>query len=192
MSRILNASDYDKEFAYAPEIEEQVPELMRQMAQEPRLAKTSQQTWEEYYRLHEENVEMRKKYRWVQQDEFKLQRQGKILHMNEFLRLLKSAGLNATYSEKGGMPKTLALSIDGKYLCFVQVPMMQEYEEVFFDEYDVPLGCKRRGWRTVVLRLIEAGYLNESQAIKTFGEPASGPVSRRYRAYLQYLRSIPK
>lgn len=183
-----NWKSYDKEFEYAPEIEAQVPELLKTT---PIAEHSSQQTWEEYFRLHEENVEMRKKYRWEQQDEFKGQREGRRLHMNEFLRLLKCAGLNAWYTEKGGMPKTLGLFVDGKYVCFVQVPIMQEYEEVHFDRYDVPLGCKRRGWRTALLRLIEAGMLTEDKAVEHFGHPASGAVSRRYNHYLKYLRSLP-
>ena len=68
---------------------------------------------------------------------------------------------------------------------------MQEYEEMYFDRYDVPLGVKRRGWRTVLLRLIEARLLEERKAHEVFGEPPANPITRRYLHYLQYLRGKP-
>jgi hypothetical protein len=163
---------------------------------------------DEYHKWHETNVGSRKEFRFAQQDEFKLQREGRILHMNNFMGMLRDCGLNAWYTEKGGMPKTLGLYVghfgllpackdkhkNGQphYICFVQVPFMQEYEELFFDQYDVPLGVKRRGWRTVLLRLIETGLLTESKAHEIFGQPSSGIVSRRYREYLHYLRNKPQ
>lgn len=197
---------YDDEFRYADELEPNIGKVMKEVEEGPRHTQTGSQTVEEYHKWHERNVTDKKKYRWDHQEEFKTQREGRILHMNEFLGRLKSAGLNAWYTEKGGMAKTLGLYISHEgtrsgcnhvagaphYICFVQVPLMQEYEEMFFDIHDVPLGVKRRGWRTVLLRLIESGFLTESKAHEVFGEPASGPVSRRYRHYLQYLRNKPQ
>lgn len=189
-------SDYNSEFEYADEIEPELAKIMAQVEAGPRHEKTSAQTFETWHQKHEENVDSRKQYRWAQQDELKSERTGRILHMNVFLGKLKEAGLNCWYTEKGGMKGTLGLYVarDGvaDYICFVQVPLMQEYEEVHFDAYDVPLGSKRRGWRTVLLRLMEKKYLTEAQANQYFGEPASGPVSRRYRQYLAYLRNLPQ
>lgn len=186
---------YDDEFDYCDELKPQIAQIMRDVENGPRVERSSQQTWEEYFRLHEGNVDARKKYRWENQDEFKQQRTGRILHMNAFLEKLRSTGLNTWYTDKGGMPGTLGLfaSKNGKskYVCFVQVPFMQEYEEVYFDEFDVPLGPKRRGWRTVLLELIRQKFVTEAEAHQAFGEPATGPVSRRYREFLKYIRSLP-
>lgn len=197
---------YDDEFRYADELEPNIGEIMKSVEEGPRSTHTGSQTMEEYHRLHEMNVESKKQYRWEQQEEFKMHREGRILHMNKFLGMLKEAGLNAWYTTKGGMAGTLGLFIAHSgirtgcshvngaphYICFVQVPLMQEYEEMFFDEHDVPLGVKRRGWRTVLLRLIETGFLTEAKAHEIFGEPASGPASRRYRQSLHYLRNKPQ
>jgi hypothetical protein len=126
--------------------------------------------------------------------------------MNEFMRRLRECDLNAWYTNKGGMAKTLGLYISHEglkpscthksgephYVGFVQVPLMQEYEELHFDRYDVPLGIKRRGWRTILLKLIEQSILTEVDAHRIFGEPSTGIVSRRYLQYLQFLRNKPQ
>lgn len=198
---------YDDEFRYSDEIEPVINDIMLGVENGPRHARTSAATQDEYYRLFEANTDARKEYRWAHQEDFKARREGRILHMNQFLRMLRECGLNCWYTHKGGMPKTLGLNVchegmrpgcfgkhewgESHYACFVQVPFMQEYEELFFDRYDVPLGVKRRGWRTVLLRLIEAKLLDQRKAHEVFGEPPSGVVSRRYLHYLQYLRGKP-
>lgn len=185
-------SSLDSEFEYADEIKPQLARMMAEVENGPRHTTTSTQTLEEFHRLHESNEQSRRKYRWENQDELKSQRVGRILHMNAFLGKLKDAGVNAWYTEKGGMPGTLGLYCSKNevpvYIGFAQVPLMQEYEELYFDEYDVPLGPKRRGWRTLILKLIDAGFLTEASAHAAFGEPATGPVSRRYREYLKFIR----
>lgn len=186
---------YDQEFAYSDEIEPHVADLMKRVEEESTVAASSSQSREEYLRLFENNAAIRKEYKWPNQDELKLQRTGRVLHMNEFLTKLKGAGLNCWYSDKGGMAKTLGLYVSvndqHKYIGFVQVPFMQEYEELYFDRYDVPLGPKRRGWRTILLKLVEQRILTETQAHAAFGEPNSGVVSRRYKEYLQHIRRAP-
>lgn len=197
---------YNREFQYDPDIygknEERVPEIMAEAAANA-WKDTGSETKEEAQRLFEENRDARKKYRWTMQDEFKGAREGRILHMNNFIQMLRECGLNCWFNEKGGMPKTLGLNVAHKglftkckhkvgeshYVTYAQVPLMQEFEELFFDPYDVPLGSKRRGWRTVLLRLIEEKLLDETTAHRVFGEPATGPVSRRYRETLHSYRN---
>jgi hypothetical protein len=203
--------DYDKEFAYSDEIESNVAKIMSETEQRS-LSQSSQQVKEEYLRLYEGNLATRKEFRWEKQEELQKKREGRILHMNEFLRLLKKAlpdGFNAWYTDKGGMANTLGLFIghptgtallpscshapgEPHYIGFVQVPRMQEFEELHFDRYMVPLGSKRRGWRTIGLRLIEAGIISEKRFHEVFGEPPTGEVSRRYLHYLKYIRSLPQ
>jgi hypothetical protein len=165
-----------------------------------RYVDSGQQSKEEYHRLHEDNVAARKAYRWPKQEELKAKRIGKIMHMNSLIIKLKMAGIKAWYNN-AGVGGMLGLNVEHTghfpeckhergevhYVGAVQVPYMQEFEELYFDQYDVPLGPKRRGWRTILLYLIEQRIITARKADEIFGEPPSGAVSRRYREYVQYL-----
>jgi len=159
----------------------------------PRHTRSGSQAQEALHYLFEENVESRKKYRMSHQEDFALERTGRILHMNQFLLMLREAGVRASYADKGAFPGTLGLYVsDGVqkvYVAFAQVPYMSEYEEVYFDRYDVPLGPKRRGWRTLLIRLIEAKLATESQLHEVFGAPPISPVTRRYWEHLHRIRN---
>lgn len=200
---------YDDEFAYSDEIEPKVAEIVKRVEEGDRVSGTTQ-TKEEVHRLHEMNTESRKESRFPNQDELKKSRIGRVYHMKEFLRLLRCAGVNAWYPDgitvahEKIMPGTLGLFVvhegwkpgicthawgEPHYAGYVQAPYMQEYEELFFDSFDVPLGSKRRGWRTVGLRLIEQKLITEQKFHEIFGQPSSGPVSRRYREYLYHIKS---
>lgn len=202
MSSPPSYKSYDSEFDRPV-----TPELAAEIAayeSGPRHEHSSNQALEELARLFEMNVNSRKQYRFSHQDEFKSQREGRILHMNDFLGRLRRAGVTAWYTDKGGRPGMLGLFVkhaglysgctheagSPHYVAFAQVPYMQEYEEMYFDRYDVPLGTKRRGWRTLLLRLIEQKILTEALANEFFGPPDTGPVSRRYRETIQYLRGL--
>lgn len=201
--------DYDDEFRYADEIEANLSKMMEEIENGPRVSGTTQMK-EEAWRQHEMNVAMRAESRFPNQEELKQRRTGRIVHVNEFLLKLRDAGLNVWYGNHEGMPGTTGMyaghdgylsekclehfgdnekSIKPHYIGFVQVPFMQEFEELNFDQYNIPLGPKRRGWRTIGLRLIEQKFLTEQKFHEIFGEPPSGIVSRRYREYLYHLRN---
>ena len=205
-------ADYDREFTYdTDEIEPDVARIMND-SERRSIDKSTTQAHEEFLRLYEQNIKSRKDFRWPKQDELKKKREGRILHMNKFIELFRKAlpaGYNAWFTEKGGMANTLGLYVshpvgsvllptcthklgEGHYVGFVQVPFMQEFEELHFDRYDVPLGPKRRGWRTILLRAKEQGLVSEQSIDTIFGQPSTGAISDRYRAYLQYLRTIGK
>ena len=200
---------YDEEFQYADEIEPNLARIMKEV-EEGRVVSGTTQTKEEVHRLHEMNADARKESKFPDQDELKQRRTGRIFHMNEFIHKLKSAGLNVWYSNYSGVKSGDMLGLyaahegwmltdtcsahkwgEPHYVGFVQAPFMQEYEELYFDQYDVPLGPRRRGWRTIGLRLIEQKLITEEKFHEIFGAPNTGLVSRRYRQYLQYLRSKP-
>ena len=197
---------YDNEFHWADENDPVLAAEIKEYEAREKHENSDTQTKEEFHRLYEGNVESRKQYRFADQDELKARREGRILHMNDFMRRLKSCGLNAWYTNKGGMARTLGLYVlhsglksscthksgEPHYVGFVQVPFMQEYEELHFDRYDVPLGIKRRGWRTLGLKLIEQQLITETKFHEVFGEPSTGIISQRYRAYLKYLRNKPQ
>lgn len=206
----LSCADCNKhgfdEFRYADEIQPNLAKMMEEVENGARTSGTTQ-TKEEVYRLKEMNADARKEYRWPNQDELKQRRTGRIYHMSEFLRKLRDAGLNVWYGNFSGMQGTIGLYTFhekwkltdacshewGKphYVGFVQIPFMQEYEELHFDRYDVPLGPKRRGWRTIGLRLIEQNVISEQKFHEVFGEPPVNLVTQRYWRYLQYLRHRP-
>lgn len=194
---------YDDEFSTAADNDPKLAAEIAEYESREKHVNKDAQTHEEYRRLFEMNVESRKQYRFAHQEEFKLHREGRILHMNDFMGKLRAAGLDAWYNTKGGMPKTLGLNVlhagvypackhtsgEPHFVGFVQVPFMQEYEEMFFDRYDVPLGPKRRGWRTVLLNLVMQGVLTEDKAHEIFGAPDNNIVSRRYREQMHFFRN---
>jgi hypothetical protein len=197
-------NDYDKEFAYDLDtVEPQVAKIMEETERRT-ISQSSTQAKEEFCRLYEQNVDSRKQHRFRDQEELQTKREGRILHMSKFLALLKEAlpGYQVWYTEKGGMANTLGLYVshpglftgcthlrgEPHYVGFVQVPFMQEFEELHFDRYNVPLGSKRRGWRTILLKLIESGVLSEQTAHQVFGD-VDGAQGKRYSAYLHFLRN---
>ncbi len=194
---------YDDEFHWADEKDPVLAAEITEFEGREKHVGTGSDTKEKFHQLYEQNRDARKEHKFADQDELKTKREGRILHMNEFMYRLRSAGLNAWYTSKGGMARTLGLFVSHTglktgcqhengaphYVGFVQVPFMQEFEELHFDRYDVPLGSKRRGWRTILLKLIEQEILTEKQAHEVFGEPLGSIVSRRYLSYLKFLRN---
>lgn len=71
----------------------------------------------------------------------------------------------------------------------LQYPCGPEWSLVHFDEFDVPLGEKYRGWRTALLQLILADVLTEDEAVLAFGPVPLHPVSLYYRQQLQTHRA---
>jgi hypothetical protein len=210
-SRLENKANptkqYDDEFKYDEQIEEHLPDIMARIEEGDRVSGTTQ-TKEEAHRLNEMNRDAHKDSRFPDQDELKQRRTGRIFHMNTFIDLLKKTGLNCWYTNYSGTKAgdTLGLFVGHEglisprcshapgaphYVGFVQVPYMQEYEELYFDDHDLPLGSRRRGWRTIGLMLIEQKLVTEEKFHEVFGAPHTGPVSRRYLQYLSYLRHLP-
>lgn len=76
-----------------------------------------------------------------------------------------------------------------KYVTWVQIPAMIEYSVMRFDERGLPTSEKFRGWRTVLLALIQQGFLDERQCNRVFGE-ARGLAARRWNEILQSFRNV--
>jgi hypothetical protein len=70
----------------------------------------------------------------------------------------------------------------------LQYPWSQEWSLLFFDEYDVPAGERRRGWRTAMLELILKGVLTEDEVNRAFGPVSLNGVSQLYRERLFHYR----
>ena len=75
-----------------------------------------------------------------------------------------------------------------RYVTWVQIPAMIEYSVMRFDGHGLATSEKYRGWRTVLLKLIQEGLLTERQANHVFGEPR-GPAAARWGQILQSFRN---
>lgn len=160
---------------------------------------TSNQNIEELCRQKEMSKEMVKDYKFYMQDELLEEkfRRGRVMNCFEFLEKLNtiipaylSVHVNKGMSGLAVMkPKEITNEAGDKvvtywqYVCGVQVYWMWEYSVLHIDKRGLPLNEKYRGWRTVLLRLIQGEYITEAQADKVFGE-ATGVASRRYREQL--------
>lgn len=181
------------------------PEMRAEIAEYSKKhhGETSLQNVEELARQKDMSKEMVKEYRFYNQDELRdgPERVGRIMNCLEFLKLLEkirpaylSANIRkgltglAVYHPKDMLVDGVVKRVDWHYVCGVQVGFMHEYSSMHFDQRDLPLNEKWRGWRTVLLRLIQLGHVTEEQALQVFGEPSEGG-SRRYREQLYYWRN---
>jgi hypothetical protein len=184
------------------------PELQAEIAEysQKHHGKTSGQNVEELCRQKELTRNSVKDYKFYRQDELTTEegKKGRVLHCLEFLRMLEKIrpaylssnvrkGLTglAVYHPQDVLNQETGVieRVDWQYVCACQVPYMWEYSVLHIDpRTGLPLNEKQRGWRTVLLRLIQSGHVTEQQALEVFGE-AIGQASRRYREQLFFWRN---
>jgi hypothetical protein len=186
------------------------PELMAEISEYSKKhhGKTSSQNLELLCQHREMNKEMVKQYRFYNQNELNPKtpdelaaRKGKVMHCLEFLERLQTIrpaflsanirkGLTglAVYNPKDIVENGTIRRQDWQYVCGVQVGYMWEYSVVWTDAHDLPLNEKWRGWRTVLLRLIQLGHVTEQQALEAFGEPTPAGA-KRYLEQLYFWRN---
>lgn len=70
-----------------------------------------------------------------------------------------------------------------RYLFYIPQGRLPEFSQYEFDHRDVPIKEKRRGWRTVLLRLIKTGLVTEQAVEEEFG-PALGEAATVWRRTL--------
>lgn len=114
----------------------------------------------------------------------------------EFLRKLRANGVKCFTVDNGFPPQTVALWClpprqhqRARYICYVQVPAMWEWSVLKVDRVGKPIGEDYRGWRTVLVQLIEKEIFTEEEAHKIFGYPSDNPVFSRYRRSLWEFRN---
>ena len=76
-----------------------------------------------------------------------------------------------------------------RYICYMQVPAMYEWSVLREDKYGKPDGESFRGWRTVLVQLVEKQILTEYQIHQMFGEPSDNRVFQRYKRSLWEIRN---
>ena len=89
-------------------------------------------------------------------------------------------GISAWVMEKGERTR--------QCVTHLQYPWSQEWSLLHFNEYDVPVGERRRGWRTAMLELILRGVLTEDEVDRAFGPVSLNGVSQLYRERLFHYR----
>ena len=158
-------------------------ELQAEMDALPRTNSEDPLIEEQRAEHHEMNCNRVAKFKWEGQEQFEHDRLGRILSMGEFLRLLHQIDPSFYYNNWTTGDGLVGLNViyrgQPKYICAVQLGMMPEYETLRVNEWGLPGRSKYRGWRTVLLNLMDAGAITEEDADRVFGK-ATGPESGPY------------
>ena len=164
-------------------------------------------TKEHTFRLYEQNYnsEAVKKQRWEDQDELRNDeaRIGRPMLHSDFLTVVKRL-VPSLYITEGRIIGDLAVyqtapgpqkawdDRDFRYLFYVPTGVLPEFSQYQFsqDGFDIPIRESRRGWRTVLLRLIKSRLLDEQTCNQVFGRPAECEASNRWYKQLQAHKTI--
>jgi hypothetical protein len=105
----------------------------------------------------------------------------------DFIAKLRANGIKCFTVDNGFPPKTVALwciplgqHARARYICYLQVPAQWEWSVLKVDHHGKPIGEDYRGWRTVLIQLIEKEILTEESAHNIFGKPSTNSVFSRY------------
>lgn len=187
------AAEMDEKLS--PELEAAVAEYAQRRYDEDQ---TSSQNKEELCRQREINEEIAKEYQWVHPQEYADEgpRIGRVMTHAEFLNALRQHCREYSwYYRQHPQPGKVTLvysdafgSTEAQVACWAQFGYMPEYSIMRFDEHDIPLDERRRGWRTCLLQLILKGLITEETATEVFG-PARGPASERFNSMLYEWRN---
>lgn len=114
----------------------------------------------------------------------------------KFVQKLRENGIKCFVVNNGFPPQTVALwclppreTQKARYICYMQTPAMYEWSVLRIDQYGKPDGEAFRGWRTVLVQLIEKQILTEYNAHRIFGEPSNNRVFQRYHESLWEARN---
>jgi hypothetical protein len=79
-----------------------------------------------------------------------------------------------------------------KLLTSLQYPCGPEWTVMNFDQWNVPVSEKYRGWRTALLQMILKNIITEEEVDRAFGPVVLNPASELYRQQLQSHRAVRK
>lgn len=132
---------------------------------------------------------------WIESMHCDIGRIGRVMDSIKFLEKLKKLvpGLRwytgRTEGDLAVYVQDRSQEAGVRYLWYIPQGIIPEYSLHEFDDRDVPIKEKMRGWRTPLLRCILSGMISESDANKEFGPPADGLASEVYRARLHAYRN---
>ena len=147
----------------------------------------------------EQSIQMAKAYAMEEQDLLANEKARRVnpIGTRIFVDRLRKMGVKC-FTVDNGLAGTVALwaakpgSDYVVYVCYLQVPAMFEWSVLRFDQWGPPNGEKFRGWRTVLVQLVEKEILTEKEIHQEFGKPTLSEVSRRYRRSLWFVRNKAK
>ena len=191
--RLLRFNFFDKNSSYKDGYSPQCSSCTHQ----PKLSMS-----EHISRLREMNYnsEGTKRMRHPDQEHLYEKREGRPLDCSVFLSKLLHI-YPQLYVTQGGIVTDLALYATSgiakpewsgrsfRYLGYVTLGTMPEYSEYEFNDRDVLQRCTQMGWRSVLLRFIEADILTEEQCNREFGYPSGGVNSLWYKKLHNYRKS---
>jgi hypothetical protein len=143
--------------------------------------------------LNESEERRLQQYRLPGQEERKdnPSRWGRVMHHTEFVHQLGKSIPNL-HVRDGNLPGDISLFqvLDNRlnYICYTNSGYLPEYSIVHTNEKNLPIK-EQRGWRTVLLRLINSGVISEADALKYFGHPTNGEAANFYLEELQAIRN---
>jgi hypothetical protein len=147
------------------------------------------------------NSEVYRRQRWEGQEELKddASRIGRPMFHTDFFHIVQKLLPCTLYIMPGRIkghlavfrtypgPQTKLEGRDFEYMFFAEEGLTPEFSTYEFDRVtDVPVRETKRGWRTVLLRLIKAGLLSEEVCNKVFGRPEGTPANRWHMELKKY------
>ena len=147
-------------------------------------AKPSAEVQELTAEQREANLESARRYKFDRQQEVTSYVPGRMLTSRQFLRMLRQINPAFEYNDYVAVGlRGLNLVINGEltYLTSVQDGMMLEWSQLREDDHGVGTNEKYRGWRTVLMNLIQADIVTEEQVHLVFGKPAGPRADRWFR-----------
>jgi hypothetical protein len=116
---------------------------------------------------------------------------GKLMHRNEFMRLLQILRPDAQFNDFAVIGRRGLNFFDPSigrsfFATTVQDGVMIEWSQMRVDAHGVPTNERYRGWRAVLMVLIEKDIISEEECAKVFGQP-TGPRANRWFRML-YMR----
>jgi hypothetical protein len=154
------------------------------------------------------NSDGTKRQRHIDQDEFHKERKGEVVDFSLFLQKLHHIYPNlyitpgaVTVNGKiadislfatSGVAKSEWRGQTAKYMGYITIGPMPEYNEYEFDSRDIMLRATRIGWRDVLLRFIKNGILTEEQCNREFGPPSGFADSTYWYKKLHQFRNSKK
>ena len=139
----------------------------------------------------EDNLERVRKFKFERQEEVTDFVPGRMMHMNEFLRLLKTLNKTFFYNdfsvlgrrglnyERNGIAVPLTAVAEGLTI---------EWDQLRVDEHSIGTNLRYKGWRSVLMTLVAEGVLTEDDVHRVFGKP-TGPRAKRWFRNLYMLRN---
>lgn len=156
---------------------------------------------EEFAKHREDSERLAEQYKMEDQADLtnRVARMVNPMSTRDFVVKLRANGIKCFTVDNGFPPQTVALwcippkqNTRARYICYVQVPAMYEWSVLKVDRYGKPIGEDFRGWRTVIIQLIEKEILTEAQAHRIFGMPSQNKVFNRYQRSLWEIRNSRK